>query len=285
MELKDIYYENDGMRLHGIEGPANGPALVLLHGATGSCQAWAGVMPQLTQGWHVYAFDLRGHGLSGRPAGLEGYNLGYHVADTVAALRDVVREPAVLVGHSYGAVISALAGMPGAPWLRGILLEDPPLMLRRDNQESQGFLEFFRMVYALRQATSSVDEIMAALAEREPAAPKAVLRPFAQNLAWVDPNYLTAITRGNQHETARGVDFAAHIRGIACPVLLMQADLAIGAALVPQDADFFMAHARDARLVTFPGAGHGIHDDQPAEFLRAVGEFTASLPRIQPAGQ
>ncbi len=56
----------------------------------------------------------------------------------------------------------------------------------------------------------------------------------------------------------RDVDFEAHIRGIACPVLVMQADPAWGAALVQQDLDFFMAQARDARLVTFPGAGHSI---------------------------
>jgi pimeloyl-ACP methyl ester carboxylesterase len=73
------------------------------------------------------------------------------------------------------------------------------------------------------------------------------------------------------------VDFEAHIRGIACPVLLMQADLTKGAALLPQDLEFFMAHARNARLVTFPGSGHGIHVDQPFEFLRAFDEFTAGL--------
>lgn len=33
MELKEIDFETDGMRLHGIEGPASDPAL-LLHGAT-----------------------------------------------------------------------------------------------------------------------------------------------------------------------------------------------------------------------------------------------------------
>lgn len=117
------------------------------------------VFPQLSQRWHVYAFDLRGHGLSGRPADLEGYNLRYHVADTIALLRDVVREPAVLMGHSYGAVIAALTGMPAAAWLRGIVLEDPPLHLRRDNQESK--LDYFKMIYELVQTAHTVDEIMA----------------------------------------------------------------------------------------------------------------------------
>jgi hypothetical protein len=49
------------------------------------------------------------------------------------------------------------------------------------------------------------------------------------------------------------MDFEAHIRGIACPVLLMQADRTINGALAQEDLDFFMIHARNGRLVAFPG--------------------------------
>jgi pimeloyl-ACP methyl ester carboxylesterase len=283
MELKEINFETAGMRLHGVEGPAAVPALLLLHGATSNCYHWMSVIPQLSQRWHVYAFDLRGHGLSGRPADLEGYNLLCHVADTIALLREVVHEPAVLMGHSYGAVIAALAGMPGAQWLRGIVLEDPPLMLRRDNADSNnlGFIGFFKWLYELRQIAQTVEDIIPALSPQNPAASDEEIRAMAQSLAWLDPNYLTAITWGNQRETACDVDFEAHIRGIVCPVLIMQADPAKGAALVQQDQDFFMAHAPDARLVTFPGSGHGIHIEQTDEFLRAFDEFTAELTPVE----
>jgi pimeloyl-ACP methyl ester carboxylesterase len=149
------------------------------------------------------------------------------------------------------------------------------LHLRRENQESK--LDYFRMVYQLRQTAHTVDEVIAVLSERNPAASLEDLRPFAQSLAWLDPNYLTAITWGNERETARNVDFEAHIRGIACPVLMMQADRTLNGALAQEDLDFFMAHAHNAHLVTFPGAGHSIHIDQPAEFLQAFDDFTASI--------
>ena len=174
MELKEIYHDSGDIRLHGLEGPASGPPLLLLHGANTSCQYWMSVIPQLSQHWHLYAFDLRGHGLSGRAADLEGYNLSHNVADTVALLRDLIGEPAVLMGHSYGAVIAALTGMPGAEFLRGIVLEDPPLMLRRDNKESK--LDYFRMVYDLLQTARTIDELIAVLSERNPDAPKESLR-------------------------------------------------------------------------------------------------------------
>lgn len=184
-----------------------------------------------------------------------------------------MREPAVLMGHSYGAVIAALTGLPAAAWLRGIVLEDPPLHLRRANTDSK--LDYFRWVYELRQTAQTVEEITPLLSAWSPALPAESLRPFAQSLAWLDPNYLVAITCGNERETARDVDFEAHIRGIACPVLVMQADPTRGAALVQQDLDFLMAHAWDARLVTLPGAGHSIDLDQPVAFLRAFDELGA----------
>jgi pimeloyl-ACP methyl ester carboxylesterase len=278
MKPKEIFFDTNDIRLHGIEGPKNGPPLVLLHGATSNCYSWMGLFPQLAENWHIYAFDLRGHGLSGRPANIEGYNLSYNITDTVNLLRGVVCEPAVLLGHSYGAVISALAGGPTAEFLRGIVLEDPPFMLRRDNQESNAFLDHFSMLYQLRQSTQNVEEILAAFSAQNPKAPLEMLRPIAQSLAWLDPHYLTAITYGNRRETASGIDFGTHFRAIRCPALILQADVAKGAALAQEDLDFFMANTPNARLVTFPGASHGIHTDQPDKYLRVLEEFMASLP-------
>ena len=278
MKPKEIFFDTNEIRLHGIEGPKNGPALVLLHGATSNCYSWMGLFPQLAEKWHVFAFDLRGHGLSGRPANIEGYNLSHNITDVVNLLRDVVCEPAVLLGHSYGAVISALAGGPASKFLRGIVLEDPPFMLRRDNQESNAFLDHFAMLYQLRKSTQSVDEILAAFTTQNPNAPIEMLRYVAQSLAWLDPNFLTAITYGNRRETASGIDFGAHFRAIHCPALIMQADVAKGAALAQEDLEFFMANTPNAHLVTFPGASHGIHTDQPNKFLSVLEEFTHGLP-------
>ena len=224
MDFKDIYFDTGEIRLHGLEGPASGPALVLLHGATSNCGDWMGLMPELTQRWHVFSFDLRGHGLSGWPSGPQGYHISHNLADVLALLRGVVRERAVLLGHSYGAVISALAGRDAADWLRGIALEDPPMMLRRDNDESKAFLDFFGWLYQVRKPAKTLEDVLAGLSAQNPQAPIESLRPWAQSVFWLDPDYLLAITSGDKRETVRGVDFEAHIRGIACPVLLMQAD-------------------------------------------------------------
>ncbi len=278
MDLKDFFFDTGEIRLHGIEGPASGPPLVLLHGATSTCYEWGGVIPHLAERWHVYALDLRGHGQSGRPADLEGYHIRHNIADTLAFLRSVSGAgPAVLMGLSYGAVITSLTAQPAAGLLRAVVLEDPPLMLRRENEESKPFLDYFTWLYQMRQTANTVDEILPILSAQQPGVPPEALRGWAQGLAWLDPNFPFAITTGNTRETVRGVDFAAHFAGIACPALLLQADAARGAALAQVDADFFLQHAPHARMVRFPGSGHGIHIDQPAEFLQAFDEFTVGL--------
>ncbi|WP_170557642.1 alpha/beta fold hydrolase [Ruegeria atlantica] len=79
---------------------AEGPLVVLLHGVGLRAEAWGAQIDALSAaGYRVLCPDMPGHGetLFNRPIGLKGY------ADPIAAL---LTEPAVLVGHSMGALIA-----------------------------------------------------------------------------------------------------------------------------------------------------------------------------------
>jgi len=79
-------------------------AVILIHGLTASSMEFAELGPALAaQGYYALALDLRGRGLSSKPA--HGYNVAFHAAD-VLALCDALHLDAVnVVGHSLGAVI------------------------------------------------------------------------------------------------------------------------------------------------------------------------------------
>ncbi len=47
----------------------SGQPLVLLHGGSARWQSSLPIIPELSQRWHVFALDLRGHGKLGRVAG------------------------------------------------------------------------------------------------------------------------------------------------------------------------------------------------------------------------
>ncbi|MEU8620458.1 alpha/beta hydrolase [Streptomyces sp. NPDC048623] len=83
-----------------------GPAVIALHGITGNGLFFAAAAEKLGE-VDVYAPDLRGRAHS---AGLPGpYGIPAHVEDVLALLDHLGLRQALLVGHSLGAFIAAVA--------------------------------------------------------------------------------------------------------------------------------------------------------------------------------
>jgi pimeloyl-ACP methyl ester carboxylesterase len=69
--------------------------------------------------------DLRGHGRSGHAPGT--YTVERYGEDVVAALREGVGRPAVLVGHSLAGVVAWWVAQRHPELVTAAFLEDPPL--------------------------------------------------------------------------------------------------------------------------------------------------------------
>ena len=123
--LRDRRVQVSELELHYVEGPDAGPPIVFMHGITARWQAWASVIPAFLEAWHVFAVDLRGSGESGWTPG--EYGFAGPARDIAEFLRDVIPQPAVLVGHSWGAVTAAQVAADAPHAVRAIVLEDPPL--------------------------------------------------------------------------------------------------------------------------------------------------------------
>jgi non-heme chloroperoxidase len=97
-----------GIRLHAREwGDPQGPALLLIHGWSQSDLCWTKqVSGELARRFRIITFDLRGHGLSDKPAGAEQYADGRLWADDIAAVIEQTGiERPVVVAWSYGGYI------------------------------------------------------------------------------------------------------------------------------------------------------------------------------------
>ena len=96
---------SNGITLHfATQGPATGPAIVMLHGFTDSWFSFSRVLPLLPPETRIVAPDMRGHGDSDRPS--NGYRIA-DLADDVVRLLDALRIPkVVLVGHSMGSFVA-----------------------------------------------------------------------------------------------------------------------------------------------------------------------------------
>src|SRR5207244_8738860 len=105
-------------------GVAGEPAIVLIHGTTSRSEDWENIFPRLATRYRTIAYDLRGHGKSGRAT---DYSLRAFADDAVHVLRDLIKIPTVLIGHSLGA-LSALAAAAEVPeYVSALVLEDPAL--------------------------------------------------------------------------------------------------------------------------------------------------------------
>lgn len=126
----------DGVTLAVQEhGATDGPAIVFVHGLLGSRITWDAQLadPHL-QGYRLITYDLRGHGLSGKPTAASAYRDGMRWADDLASvLKAANARDAVLVGWSLGgAVITNYLTRHGDAGLAGVVYVDGVIELRAE---------------------------------------------------------------------------------------------------------------------------------------------------------
>jgi pimeloyl-ACP methyl ester carboxylesterase len=107
----------DSFRRNGLTfdvrdaGPADGEAVVLLHGFPQDSAAWDAVSPQLhAHGLRTLAPDQRGYSPMARPRGRRHYTLRETVADVLALLDAAGLEKAHVVGHDWGGMVAWALG-------------------------------------------------------------------------------------------------------------------------------------------------------------------------------
>lgn len=100
-------------------------ALLLIHGQMSIWEDYALVMPELSNKWHIYAVDVYGHGGSSHNESL--YYLDVNGDDLIWFIDNVIKAPAVVSGHSNGAITAAYIAACGGKNISGVILEDPPI--------------------------------------------------------------------------------------------------------------------------------------------------------------
>ncbi|WP_311969508.1 alpha/beta hydrolase [Pseudomonas baltica] len=124
----------DGVTLAVQEsGNPSGPAIVFIHGLLGSHLSWDNQVnaPEL-QRYRMITYDLRGHGLSGKPVNAQAYAEGRRWADDLAVVMQAakVTRP-MLVGWSLGgAVISNYLARYGDGQIGGAVYVDGVIELK-----------------------------------------------------------------------------------------------------------------------------------------------------------
>jgi pimeloyl-ACP methyl ester carboxylesterase len=271
--LTEKTFDVGGVSINCAEGPKSGPTLVLLHGVTSRWQRFLTLMPVLNQRWHVVAADLRGHGRSGRVPGR--YGVMEYAQDVIGLIQHLGDEPAVVLGHSLGAMVGIGVAAEAPSAVRALILEDPPLGAFRgrpfsERPEAAPFVATRDLV----REGHAPDELMRRLAIQTPDQDALARRLRAWSLSQIDPDVLTLII---ENRAIDGYDLEDRLRRVACPTLLLQGNPSLGGALSDAEAAWAAALLADGTLLTFPEAGHQIHAGPGLESVRFVQVVTGFL--------
>jgi len=274
--LTEKTFDTGTVAINYAEGPRAGPLLVLLHGIGSRWQVFLTTMPVLTQRWHVVAVDLRGHGRSGRVPGR--YGLMEYVEDVQALIRHLGDEPALVIGHSLGAMISIGLASETPSLVRALVLEDPPLGAF-DGRPFAVRPEYARFVATRDMAAEghTLDELARLLAEQMPGQDLVTVRTRAASIAQIDPEVFTMVV---ENRAADRYDLGDRLRRIACPTLLLQGNPALGGALSDEEARWADSLLARGILIQIPDVGHQIHagpGTHPIRFEKLVTDFLETV--------
>jgi pimeloyl-ACP methyl ester carboxylesterase len=94
----------NGIQLHYLDYPGDGPTIILTHGLTVNAWTLDPLARLLSPHWHVIAVDLRGRGLSDKPA--TGYAMSEIAADILALMDHLGLPQSIIGGHSSGGLLT-----------------------------------------------------------------------------------------------------------------------------------------------------------------------------------
>jgi pimeloyl-ACP methyl ester carboxylesterase len=234
--------------------------IMMVHGVTASSRSFGPCPPVLAaEGWYVIAPDLRGRGLSAKPA--HGYNLMQHVED-VLALSDALGLGRLnLVGYSMGARIALILAALNPDRANRLVLVDaggePPA-------------DAFQTVNATLRRIGQVYPSLDAFLEERRQAPIYTWNPFWEAYFRYDVEVAadgTVRSRMPRHALEQEIvandlmrDSAA-VPLVRAPTLIMRAELgttgpATGYVLPPEDAERLHATIPGSELLIVPGTNH-----------------------------
>ncbi len=269
-----------GPTLSVFEAGVGGRPLLLVHGFTGAKEDFADHLDLLADaGWHAVAPDLRGHGASDQPAGVESYTLKTFAADLLALVDVLGWGRFVLLGHSMGGMVAQVVALEAAARLDGLVLMDTshgPI-----GGIDLAAIELGKTVVAeggmtlLVEAQRGQDGALATEADQRVTATRPGYREFGESksLACAADMWLGMIDEVVATQADRLDELAAALGAAPTLVIVGEQDL----PFVPH-AERMAAAIPGARLAVIPDAGHSPQFENPDAWYAELSSFLDALP-------
>jgi 3-oxoadipate enol-lactonase len=242
-----------------IEGPENGPVILMAHSILSSSMMWQSQQALLAaSGWRVVCADTRGHGLSDCHSST--CDMDDLVADSVAVLDALHIEKAHYVGLSLGGMSGVGLGLQHSDRLLSLVLCD----CRADMPSGMGDVWNDRIAGAQKEGCQSLAAgtterwFGAAFLDAHPSIGQA----FKDTIANTQVNGFVSCARAIQ-----GLNYLAHVPHIKLPTTLI-----VGAndGPLPAAMQAMQTLIQGAKLEIIANAGHLPNINQPESFNAAL---------------
>lgn len=247
-----------GVDIHYLRTGGDKPAVVMLHGLTGSGACWTPLARALESDYDLVMPDARGHGSSGTP--LTGYTYEHHARDVIALIEELGLDAPFILGHSMGGMTAAVVTARRSSDIRAVILVDPTFISpewQREVYQSDVAEQHRRFL------SQGEGEVLASLRARHPHR---------------DPELLALVARARYTTRLEAFDvltppmpnYRELVSAIHAPVLLILGDRGVVSMETARELQELNPRVQ-VELV--PDAGHGVHYDQPehvAEVVRSL---------------
>ena len=266
-----------GVRLQACVADGVSPGLLLAHGFGQTSQAWLGTQRRLAEsGRASLAWDLRGHGQSGRNPADQPYRGEQFVDDVVLAAAALGAAP-VLVGASMGGLTGLMAQARHRVFSALVLVDITPRWEAAGVERILGFMNahpdgFESFEHAAEQIAAYLPH------RREKKSPAQLAHLLVKRadgrLGWHwDPRLLTEFIPDTD-DLQHAIEDAC--RALDVPVLLVsggRSDL-----VTDRTVEHFLELAPHARHVQLPQATHMVAGDDNSAFTDTLLSFLHDLP-------
>lgn len=286
--------EANGVGLSVLEvGPADGPALVMLHGMRDVAWSLLPIAERLAEQRRVLLPELRGHGDSDQPG---VYTIEHYLFDLLQVHEAFGLEAPVLFGHSLGGqIVARFSALFPARVRAAVIVEGLGPPARPDTGDEAAELAAYasRLVQTLaipsrQRPLPGLDFAAERLLINNPRLDRATARALAEHatrrnaageLVWAFDPRVPSVFLG-----AGFADGERYWRQVRCPTLIVSGDQAYeywraqiplewDGRFSPGELEARIGCFRDAEHRAFADAGHMVHYDRPRDLAEAVADF------------
>lgn len=267
------FIDISGMKVHiRDEGPKDDLSpIVMIHGTSSSLHTWQGWAQELKKQRRVITFDLPGFGLTG-PSPDQDYTIKNYVRFVTAMLDKLSVQRCVLIGNSFGGLISCATALAIPDRVQKLILVDSAGCPEEDSSSVP-------IAFWLAE-TPLINQLM------ELTLPRSFIESSVRDV-YGNPNKVTpeivdryfelTLREGNRHALVQMFEQSIsevmidQIHKLKQPTLILWGGR--DGLIPPDQAEQFHHEIAGSRVVIFDDLGHVPQEEDPVRTVASVKEF------------